>query len=567
MELWWSRAERLRWELEQLALLGFRYDAPGDLESTGAFTLRVYAPWRGKEVALDATFPQLYPYFRCEVVAESLDLLRHQHPFEKNLCLLGRGTHLWEPEASLAWLLSQQLPKLAAALDADSNSSAAALEEAQAEPISDYYPYRVGDVVLIDSSWKIPTEFDRGHIELGYMKPPSDDHPFRAVVREITRPDGTTLFRAPDHLFSLFPYTLAGELLRLDAPLSIGDAERFQRELRRSSRPPRWQGHARSQRCVLGVVFPEEQSWRGSEGSGQGWLFVIGAKAKRAHKANYRFVRADRAGVADLTSRAPELRSLREHRVAVVGLGCLGAPSALEFARAGVSELRLLDRDRVDAAGSLRWPFGLAYAGLPKATVLESFIRNHYPLTKTKYVIHGIGGGGDDMSALQTALDGATLLYDATAELGISYLLADWARHAGIPYVVVSSVQGAWGGQVARLLPGGATGCWYCLRRAQTDGSIPAPPHDPAGWFQPTGCADPTFTGAGFDLSSVAMVGVRMAVATMLGSPGTYPASPDDVLVISWRDQHGALITPNALGFRLPTFANCPVCAPPVGSG
>jgi molybdopterin/thiamine biosynthesis adenylyltransferase len=565
MELWWNRAERLHWELSELVRRGFRYDPPGNLEAPGPFLLRVYAPWRGEEVALDVTFPELYPYFRCEVRAEDLDLKRHQNPFEKNLCLLGRGTDRWEPSDSLAWLLTDQLPKLAASLDAYTDSAAAALEEVQAEPISDYYRYSSGgDVVLVDSSWKIPPEFDRGRIELGYAKPQSDNAPFRAVVREITWLDGRPLLRAPDHLLGLFPDTISGELVRLDPPLLVNDPEKFQRRL---GRPERWQGHAVSQRHVLGIVFPEESSWRGE--SGQGWLFVVGAKARNAYRANYRFVRADRAGVLDLTSRAPDLRPLREHKVAVVGLGCLGAPSALEFARAGVGELRLLDRDRVDAAGSIRWPFGLAYAGLWKVEVLHSFIRSHYPLTKTIEFVHALGAGGPDISVLHQVLDGATLVYDAAAEVGISYVLAEWARHAKIPYVVVSSLQGAWGGQVARLLPGGATGCWYCLQRAKTEGQIPAPPYDPdrEAWFQPTGCADPTFTGGGFDLSSIATAGVRLAIATMLVGQEAYPSSPDDVLIFSWRDEHGALITPRASGFPLSPFSDCPVCGSQVASG
>jgi molybdopterin/thiamine biosynthesis adenylyltransferase len=564
MELWWSRAERLRWELSELARLGFRYDPPGDLEAPGPFSLRVYAPWRNEELALEVTFPELYPYFRCEVRAEDLNLLHHQNPFRKNLCLLGRGTDQWSTSDSLAWLLADQLPKLAEALDAETNSAAAALEEQQGEPVSDYYSHKIGDVVLVDSSWRIPPEFDRGRIKLEYA-PHREGQPFRAVVTEITWRHGS-LYRAPDHLLGLFPEALEGEIARLDEPLLVDDPDEFQQRLVREGKwQGRWYGPADSQRQVLGVVFPEEGSWRGE--SGQGWLFVVGTKVKRAHYANYRFVRADRAGALDLTSRAPELHPLREHKVAVVGLGCLGAPSALEFARAGVGELRLLDRDRADAAGSIRWPFGLAWAGRPKSEVLCSFIHSHYPLTKPTGIIHSLGASGNDISALHAVLDGATLVYDAAAEVGISYVLAEWARHAKIPYVSAWSLQGAWGGQVARLLPGGATGCWYCLQRAKAEGQIPAPPHDPKGWFQPTGCADPTFFGAGFDLSSIALAGVRLAVATMLTGQEAYPPSPDDVLVISWRDVQGALITPQIRGFRLSPFSDCPVCSSQVASG
>ncbi len=40
----------------------------------------------------------------------------------------------------------------------------------------------------------------------------------------------------------------------------------------------------------------------------------------------------------------------------------------------------------------------------------------------------------------------------------------------------------------------------------------------------PRGCADPTFTGAGFDVATIALQGVRLVVGTLAGSiPGGYP--------------------------------------------
>ena len=62
----------------------------------------------------------------------------------------------------------------------------------------------------------------------------------------------------------------------------------------------------------------------------------------------YGFVKAGRASRRDLTLRMPELTPLADKVVAVFGLGCIGGPSALEFARAGVGELRVLDHDAVD---------------------------------------------------------------------------------------------------------------------------------------------------------------------------------------------------------------------------
>ena len=66
------------------------------------------------------------------------------------------------------------------------------------------------------------------------------------------------------------------------------------------------------------------------------------------------------ASPTDLFTRIPELKPLREKTVAVFGLGCLGAPSVLEFARAGVECIRLVDFDVVDPATGVRWPLGFS---------------------------------------------------------------------------------------------------------------------------------------------------------------------------------------------------------------
>ena len=67
---------------------------------------------------------------------------------------------------------------------------------------------------------------------------------------------------------------------------------------------------------------------------------------------------------------------------------------------------------------------------------------------------------GGDLRALKDLLTGVDLLYDATAETGLQYLLSDLAGEQGIPYICVSTNEGAWGGLVARILPG-KTGSSY----------------------------------------------------------------------------------------------------------
>lgn len=275
------------------------------------------------------------------------------------------------------------------------------------------------------------------------------------------------------------------------------------------------------------------------------------------------FAPARRAGPSDLSSRIPELALLRKKTVVVVGLGGVGAPSALEFARAGVGEIRLLDFDFVDPGTSVRWPLGLNVAGLPKVEALKSFIDANWPYTKVVAVDHRVGGIRDigerpEEAVLLDVLSGASLIYDATTEVGVQYLLSDVARQEGVDYICLWTAAGAWGGLVARLFSAADAPCWLCFQHSLDDGTIPSLPFDPRGEVQPLGCADPTFTGSGFDVGSVALMGVRLAVSTLTrGHARAYPDCDWDVAIVIHRTDDDR-ISPAVETFALQRHPECP---------
>lgn len=280
------------------------------------------------------------------------------------------------------------------------------------------------------------------------------------------------------------------------------------------------------------------------------------------------FARAGRAGSNDLGERTPELWPLRNATVSLCGLGCLGAPSALEFARSGVQTLRLLDHDIVDPATIQRWPLGLQVTGLPKAEVLAQVIQRDYPLTAATPFVHRLGGVRSDDPKARSELDivkeltsETSLIYDATAEVGVQHYLSDVAADLGVPYIGVDASYGGWGGRVVRIVPGCTEGCWLCYRYALCEKTIPDAPSSPDGEIQPVGCADPTFTGASFDLVQVALAAMRVAVSTLCaGNDGAYPRCSWDVTIVAFRDDDGQLIEPQFVGHRLGRHPKCPRC-------
>jgi len=546
-EPWWERwPDRLLFELEALQKAGIRYQVRSQDPQSGILELELECDVNGERLKLQARFPPVYPYTRFEVFAPSLDLPRHQNPFVKNLCLIGRATWNWDVDDTLAAFLLDRLPKVLQAARANDPADAAALEEHQAEPLSAYYPYAPNAIVLVDSAWTIDPAVSQGELVLGVKS--FNKSLINAAVLSIRDGAGRRLAEADPAIDRVYGRTtISARWVRALEPIRKYQAREFLRilcGLQSSLERPRRNGSLGAD--IVGVVFSEETGWRKR---GDSWVFLIRVPVERPgfRRGQYweaHFVRAGRAGRADMGARIPELSALSGRTIAVVGLGCLGAPSAIELAQAGIGELRLMDDDIVEPATVVRWPLGLTAAGRAKTDVLAAFINDNYPFTRvvgSKCRLGGVPGlGGARLDELRQFLYGVDLIYDATAEVGIHYLLTEVAREQRIPYIAVSATPGGWGGRVVRFRPGVTRGCWVCLERFIEEGRIPIAPGMQNGSLQPPGCADPTFAGASFDIGELPLAGVRLAVATLsrLGHE-SYPDFDWDLAILALRDENG----------------------------
>lgn len=575
MEDWWGRQDRLEYELEKLAQAGYRYEAPHPIPATGPYDIRVFVVVDSAEVELGVTFPELYPYFRFQVRAPSLELHHHIAP-DGTLCFIGRDPANWETKDTLARYLDERFRQVIEAGRADDPKDVYGLEEQQAEPVSEYFPYNGEGTVLVDGSWELPADEIAGEVVLGY----TDQEPFviSAAVIQLRDHNGKTIAQLDERLAARFRHRIRGRWVRAleEPPLEPTAFVRWIRERDPHGAPQRIDVPGGTQSFV-GAAFPEESGWRKTQGIG--WVFAIEVERKQKKKRGKRiaaigpkklvFLRAGRAGIRDLFERAPELRTLEHRQVAVFGLGCIGAPSVIAFAQAGCGHLKILDSDYVDASTILRWPVGLRAAGYRKAAIIEQVITADYPHTRIEAfhrdvgsVANGANALSSDLEVLEGMLKGSDVVYDATANLGVQHLLSDAAWRANIPYIGVSGTQGGWGGLVARVRPG-ETGCWMCLKLHQMDWEatggktgIPIPPGDEAGTVQPQGCGTPTFMAAGFDMTVIAMTAVRGAVEMLTA----YPRAEWDALVIRFRDDAG---TPHAPVFEphlLTRHPDCPAC-------
>jgi hypothetical protein len=560
MRLWWEKFPgRLDREIASLTANGISFVRDDFAWSQGhlIFDLVVPAPDAKDGVNLRAFYPATFPYHRFEVVAPELALPRHQNPFGKNLCLLGRSSAVWSVHDTLGDVVVAQLPKLLRFI-AEDHETLREIEERQGEPFSDFYSYVPDSAVLVDTSWEVgpgPT----GRLRLVY----SQAAPFRGAVAEVQDPTGKVIVTADEAVARNFPHSCRGRWVRWDSPIVENDPRRVLAMLSARHKDIAPQGGLSHQRAtsrgepfVLAAVFPEEA------GAGQhldAWLFVARGADGTLHLA-----RPCRAGRADLTSRVPQLRPLGRKSVAAIGLGSLGASSAIEFARSGLGQLHILDFDFVEAGTATRWPLGLSAAGRPKVEALADFLSANYPYTRVRRYWGMIGHGQrlpaphySDHRDLDRVLD-ANLILDSSAETGLQHFLADLAAERSIPYICVSTTPGAWGGVVFRQMPGPTRACWACFQYAMRDNIIPTPRADPNGMLQPVGCAAPTFTGASFDIQAVSTMAVRMAVATLCADhEDGYPAIDWDVAVVNLRSANGETIGPEWHTARLDRHPDC----------
>lgn len=581
MKYWWDRFPGLEQnELNSLQEAGITFEKNSDAWKIGKLVLHINFPvevlnldfaYEKKILVLDAYYPDTYPFFKPEIFAREESFERHQNPFEKNLCLIGRSSDNWESDWSIADYLKSQLPKIlkinvegVGAEFTDSN------EEHQGEPLSEFLPFRKEGEVFFIGDWVIPNNVRHGMLKVGNL----DSDSIRGVVFEVEDEDRNVIKE-----FSLnnlrCPIIMTVPWVHLAQPLSTADPVDYLHKILETY--PRLQPKP-GKRFIGAVVFSEEGKWKKETDA---WVFVVadprkpegvlrkgkgrkkitGSIKKPTHDVY--FVRAQRADKTALHGRIPELSALNNKKILLFGLGSIGAPIALEMARGGIGEMVLVDYDIAEAGPSVRWPFGMASSGKRKCEILNDFIHQNYPSVKVKPKHWRVGDiAADEIEIMNDIIEDVDIIIDATAEHGVHHFLSSYASEIKIPYVWVVGRPGGWGGIVGRVMPEKTEGCWLCYTHSREDKKTVEPPSSPEKSHQPTGCADPAFSGAGFDMTTIALTGVRMVVGTLCSEVDEgYPNLDSDVISIALRDKNGNAIPPKYSEFSISIHHKCSSCS------
>ncbi len=570
----WTAAlpERVAYEMDEFARRGLHATVQeSELAQSARLVIDVELTHDAQPLRLRVVFPDSYPYLRPEVYALGLALERHQNPFEGNLCLLDRSTREWNTTDTAAWLVAERVPHLLGLL-ALGGGELHAGEAPQGEPVTTYFIEAGTAVFLPEEALGIPAEIASGTMRLAVgAQEPLTPRVRAGVIAVAAAPGGEGDRRWRASASGPFAArfdgrTLDGVWVRLAELPRTRDARELIAAARRvdprAAQPP-WQQTTNGRISILGLVLDEEVRQGEQEA---GWLFVVRWRSTGAggRREGAYVTRGERLAAEDLCARIPDLAGLGEKTVSVVGLGALGAPLAMELARAQVGTLRMLDFDAVEAGNIVRWPYGLGAVGHAKSEYLAAAIKQEYPFTSAVAYRRQIGdapaqltaGRPSEAAVLSTMMKDTDLLIDASAEIGLGALLSALSSAAGIPLLSLWATEGGWGGGVA-YLPPGRGGCWYCLQHGLADASLPIPPAEPAAMVQPRGCGAPTFTGSSFQMLEIVLQAMRSTQRALTGS-----AKSATLHVCAARDEHGEeLETPVWSTHAIPVHPACACCS------
>ncbi len=543
-------------------------------EERGVIEIQVTVDVEGAPQRMVSTYPDEFPYFKPFVQGPDVGYTHHFNPATGEYCLLEAGRGVWLPSDTLAWLLTDQLDKVAAVNESEvAPAAVTAFEVAQAEPFSCYLsPGNPAEHVIVDGALE-RHDVTSGWARLLY----TSSEPLRGHVIELLDDAKSTLsgpVRAPGSAEQglgavCIPWVqLSGPPRGTDAASWWAAAADVDPSLNRFCQgvPGRASVTVANAFQFVLIGFPEETAHRQL---GQGWVVLVRGRERRNKPWRHaRVIRVERAGHLDLFMREPRLRKMADAKTLLVGLGGLGGQLASLLACMAPDRFTMVDGDLASPATAVRNPGAFAASGYPKVQAALNAAHATQPYTELRGVGHMFGrprlttdlaSGRERLSAedvdIAASVAEVDLVVDATADLSVQHHLSDVARRHGVAYLRTEALPGVWSGFIAMQRPD-AEVCWMCWQHhlATTIPRLPARPDD---GVQPPGCGDPTYTGAGFDLAAIAAQTARAAASYLTGEDG-YGSMPADVMTVQFRDASGVPTLPIWQSYALECHPDCP---------
>jgi molybdopterin/thiamine biosynthesis adenylyltransferase len=378
------------------------------------------------------------------------------------------------------------------------------------EPATAQYKYGEGAFVLVPpavaaAGQNIPVG-KAGEITVGFAPAVGQtvkrDSPGRAVVTEV-RFGGIRGTAQPIYEQWIKPNRVLNcPVVRLSEPPPLFESKQAVHDwiAERHKRKKDW----------LAVIFPEQAG--DSSTTRLAWM-LLRPTGDGLSEPVRTFVSDD----SGRNARMPGLQNLPTKRVTIVGCGSMGSKIAAGLSAAGVGTFRFLDGDFMEPDNAVRHECGVPYFGWPKTAAVANRILEVNPQAIVASRIDAVIGGINSTEverAVYESVESCDLIVETTGDHGVSRFIMDVASETSTPQLYASVTNGAWAGEIVRVVPS-ETACWLCWLTQYENSQPPTEPTPAAGVFAP-GCDQPTFTGTGYEVGVVANLACAMAVDTLL---------------------------------------------------
>lgn len=541
---WYERyPERFNEEIKDMEAKGFVLnrevlDSQHMVEFTG--TLPNY-----QEVILTVKYPDSFPSCPPRVYTDASGqiLSRHHHPVSGEICSFGPNQARWMAGLSGATVLdeAEQVIQL--------NSTFAGEDEVP-EPRTTLYNYARDAAILVSPGIagfvrSLSGKETVGTVRLRFSRQNNAPQPLkRGIILECTINGVTTKAEPPFNEWCQGGQEHVGALFCASTPPPVlAKPEQYRRWL---------QGLKGTAKLWNAFVFPEQSG--SSRSQRLSWVLM---RTLNPNKAD--LVRVFTLGDDGRETRIPGMAGLGGKTVTIVGCGCLGSKIAVSLAATGVKRIYLVDPDIIEPDNALRHEVGVEYFGIPKVFALAYRVMSVNPQCDVEPLVFRVGAinSAEQERQLFNLIAGSDLIVEATGVHAVSNFVNSFCHDFNIPSVYVTVTNGAWGGEVVRVIPR-VTPCWVCWftqYERQTPSGAPSPE---VGVYAP-GCDQPTFTGTTYETGLVANLASWMVCETLLRSDQGRNDFEGDYIRWTARDSTG-VPAPAIEVLPVQKRDNCPRC-------
>lgn len=555
---WFERYPRiLADEHEEMARRGFSLD-----EAARDSIQQIHFIGRSAEdptLELTVKYPDSFPSKPPRVFTSmgSRLLKRHHHPVTREICTFGQGQSRWSA-IRFGTDAIDEAEGVIRDMSGISASTSDLIDDAP-EPASATYQYvsptyvlvppavaRFGSELAVGSTGSFRLRFKNwpGHSEARFGAG-------RSVITDIQL--GKTSTRGEAYFEELVASGISinnGVFVRLaQAPPFFKNAGEFVAWLA---------SIGQERRDWMAFIFPEQIGSINS--SRTAWLVIRSTRERKPE-----FLRTFVMDGSGRKVRVPGLGDLVNKNVVLIGCGSMGSKVGAGLAATGVEMFGLVDCDFLEPDNAVRHEAGVDLFGLSKPEALAQRMIHLNPGVAGKInlldiVISAINNVSQE-AKLQQLLASASLIIETTGDHGISRFLNDICSDLGVPQLYASVTNGAWAGEVVRVIPG-RTPCWLCWNAQYYKSPPPGEQPPGPGVFAP-GCDQPTFTGTTYDVGVVANLACEMAVDTLLIDDAGRKHFSGDYLRWQLKDANGNL-SPRIDVLAFEKRPDCPACGLPV---